>query len=431
MPKRRTSRIYSRTRGGETRYYADFRDYADVGGGREALVAKGEKLATTDEVIATALAADRLRELEGARRRKAVLGVRREGDLETFAAEHLRKKARGVKKGLMTEQWLTVAEKHLATAIDFFGASQDVASITTEDVQKYILYLEELPSGRRDETIGPGTQRKYLNSLSNLYRRAQSEGLVPPGYNPVAALMEKPTADREEAHWLEITEATLLLEAARTYRPKREDIAQPAIYPLLATFLLTGGRETEVYGLDLEDVSFDRKIIHIRPNRWRRLKTKTSRRIVPLWPQLEEILREYVFGGGAPRTGLLFPSTRRSKKGKEEDARKGKETVRMITDIRKTLDALAARIGYQGREIRTKAFRHTYCATRLQTIERGYPVSPWTVAKEMGHGGRELVDRIYGHIGEIRHRSETVEYRVEQHMEAIGEMVADLRAGAL
>ena len=30
------SRIYKRTRNGVTRYYGDFRDYADVGGRREA-----------------------------------------------------------------------------------------------------------------------------------------------------------------------------------------------------------------------------------------------------------------------------------------------------------------------------------------------------------------------------------------------------------
>ena len=42
------SRIYWRDRGGTNRAYADLRDYADAGGGREALVAPGEKLATAD-----------------------------------------------------------------------------------------------------------------------------------------------------------------------------------------------------------------------------------------------------------------------------------------------------------------------------------------------------------------------------------------------
>ena len=70
-------------------------------------------------------------------------------------------------------------------------------------------------------------------------------------------------------------------------------------------------------------------------------------------------------------------------------------------------------------EIRTKRFRHTYCAAALQLLDRGAPVSPWTVAKWMGHGGRSLVDRIYGHLGDLRHRSEVVEFRVEQDSEAL------------
>jgi hypothetical protein len=44
-------------------------------------------------------------------------------------------------------------------------------------------------------------------------------------------------------------------------------------------------------------------------------------------------------------------------------------------------------------------------------------VSVYTVARELGHGGESLVRRIYGHLGDVRHRSEEVEYRVEQHAE--------------
>jgi len=63
-------------------------------------------------------------------------------------------------------------------------------------------------------------------------------------------------------------------------------------------------------------------------------------------------------------------------------------------------------------------FRHTYCAARLQTLDQGAPVSPWTVGRELGHGGHSLVNRVYGHLGEVRHRSEQVEYRIE-HFERI------------
>lgn len=71
-------------------------------------------------------------------------------------------------------------------------------------------------------------------------------------------------------------------------------------------------------------------------------------------------------------------------------------------------------------------FRHTYCATRLQTIDRGAPVSVYTVARELGHGRRALVNQIYGHLGNVRHRSETVEYRIEQHLDLLGDRLQRL-----
>ena len=64
--------------------------------------------------------------------------------------------------------------------------------------------------------------------------------------------------------------------------------------PLLATFLLTGGRKSELLGLEVDDVSFRLNKVFLRPNLWRRLKTKGSKRTVPLWPQLKSILEGYV-----------------------------------------------------------------------------------------------------------------------------------------
>src|SRR5207302_1593240 len=135
------------------------------------------------------------------------------------------------------------------------------------------------------------------------------------------------------------------------------------------------------------------------PNSWRRLKTATSFRSVPLWPQLEAILRAYLFGGDRPPARLLFPSTAT-----------GEE--RMLVELRKLLDAVAARAGWKPGELRSKMFRHSYTAARLQTLDAGAPVSAYTVSRELGHGGDSLVKRIYGHLGTVRHRAEVVEYRV-------------------
>jgi integrase len=48
-------------------------------------------------------------------------------------------------------------------------------------------------------------------------------------------------------------------------------------YPLLAMYLLTGGRKSEVLGLEVDDVSFRLGKVFFRPNDHRRLKTRTSK----------------------------------------------------------------------------------------------------------------------------------------------------------
>ncbi|HEY7504632.1 MAG TPA: hypothetical protein VH700_11070 [Gemmatimonadales bacterium] len=120
--------------------------------------------------------------------------------------------------------------------------------------------------------------------------------------------MAKPARNQ----YLEVHDAALLLEAARSLPPPATNpdaLSTTYAHALVATYLLTGGRHDEVLGLELGDVSFDRRRITFRPNRWRRLKNQQSRRNVPPWPQLEAILREYVFGVRVLQPGtLLFPS---------------------------------------------------------------------------------------------------------------------------
>ncbi len=91
----------------------------------------------------------------------------------------------------------------------------------------------------------------------------------------------------------------------------------------------------------------------------------------------------------------------------------------MLVDVRKLVDRIAIRAGWKDGELTTRVFRHTWTAARLQTLDRGAPVSLYTVARELGHGSEEMVRRVYAHLGTIRHRSEVVEFRIEQHLEAL------------
>ena len=100
---------------------------------------------------------------------------------------------------------------------------------------------------------------------------------------------------------------------------------------------------------------------------------------------------------------------------------------RPLSDIHKLLDRVAKRAGLGAGELRSKAFRHSYCAARLQTLDRGAPVSLYTVSRELGHGSEEMVRHVYAHLGDVRHRSEVVEYRVEQHLDRLGDRLQRLR----
>ena len=406
--------IYFRDQGGARRAYADLRAYADVGGKREPLIEPGARLATTDPATAQVLLARRLEALEVARRDRTIRGLIAKAQLAAFAAMHLVAKK---ESGRFTDQHLAAVEMCLKRAVNFFGADRDLASITVGDVRRFTAELQKLPNGRGGQ-MSAANVRHHLNSMSNLYRRARAERVVPSGYDPVGDFDEKPVPARREAKWLEIPEAALLLEAARTLpsgsASRGGRAPAPYAHALVATFLLTGGRPSEVLGLEVEDVSFDRKTITFRPNSWRRLKTAQSHRSVPLWPQLEEVLRPYVFSIDRPPSTLLFPSFRT-----------GKE--RMLTDARKLLDAVGARVGHRPRDLNLYAFRHTYTAARLQTVDGGAPVSVFTVARELGHGGEAMVRNVYGHLGQVRHRAEMVEYRIEQHEAKLEARLAALR----
>ena len=237
----------------------------------------------------------------------------------------------------ITARWVGESRHKLERAVAFFGKERVLPSIGRKDLLAWIERLRQ--------TMSEGTARHHINALSSLYQRAVAEELV--GANPVARLMakEKPKGHAEEAKWLEVPEAALLLETAKEYHPKRDDMGMPFAYPLIATLLLTGGRLREVLGLEAEDVNMKRKTVTFRPNAWRRLKTKKSARTVRLWPQLQQILLDYWpqrrrMGAGT----LLFPSFRTKHEA-------------MLTDVRKLLDAVAKQAGWKKGEITPKMFR--------------------------------------------------------------------------
>jgi len=65
-------------------------------------------------------------------------------------------------------------------------------------------------------------------------------------------------------------------------------------------------------------------------------------------------------------------------------------------------------------------------APTLPHYERCLPLTNQRRAR-LGHGGEALVKRVYGHLGEVRHSSEVIEYRVKQHRKKLLEKLRHLR----
>jgi integrase len=415
MKRKQNIPVYQRENG---RYYGDLRGYRDVLNGQTgrhmALVAPGEKVATRDRAVALKIASEMVLNLEAKRRNHALTGHLEQCTLGEFAGRYLVLKKRD---GRVNDELLVWAERvALPRALSFFGAGRPLSQISVTDIRRWSEWLATQVGARR-RSLSPQTVRHHLNLLSNLYRYAQQEAVVSGTFNPVRQLVAKPIGTRHEARWLEVTEAGRLLEAAAECYGARASGADGVFFPMLATLLLTGARKAEALGLELNDVDLDRLIIRIRPNQWRTLKTRTSNRTVPIWPQLAEILGGYLKCRGADSsrsTALVF-------------ATMGVHGETMITDFRKVLDRTARRAGLS-ESVTAKMFRHTYCAARLQTLDNGAPVSPFTVARELGHGGDSMVKAVYGHLGTVRHRSDVVEYRPPQQPAVPADMVRVVHA---
>jgi hypothetical protein len=352
-PRKRKSRVYWREQGGTRRAWFDGRDYRDVGGVREPLVAPGERFATTDSDVAGKLAAERLAELETARRRRAFHGGRAvESRLAAFARLHLIAKK---KAGKVTDTWLASAQLLLERAVVYFGAERELDTIRVSDPGLGRTFGCAKNAGGSAPQLGhhSAPSQRPLEPLSAGSRGRSGAARVQPGGRADG----EAGADAPRGQWLELHDASILLLAARALpvragtkldaeaiagiraawasgktskvalaRAHRvsnvwisrilegQDATSPIdeaslAYPLIATYLLTGGRETEVLGLELDDVSLDRRTVTFRPNTWRRLKTPGSHRVVRLWPQLAGILGPYIAWRTVQRGGrLLFPS---------------------------------------------------------------------------------------------------------------------------
>ena len=154
----------------------------------------------------------------------------------------------------------------LTTFISLAG-DRDVSEYSREDAKLFVHHLEM--KGNKTATI-----RRRINSISAIINYAYSE-LDLDKRNPFTRLFIRNEGDDVFKRGT-FTNEQLKLGYAKA-------LASGSTVKLLMPLLgETGCRLAEIVGLRLEDIDLENDLIHIRPNSARRLKNKTSERVLPL-----------------------------------------------------------------------------------------------------------------------------------------------------
>jgi integrase len=401
-PRKVAAEIVTRLKTRNGRYYLDLRD---LGKGREALIPEGQTYATKDQIVALHLAGIRLEALlrpehERYFQSQELTRTATVGELARETLVHMRQLAGEGFAGARTILRYEQALKHLFRVLD-----QDIRAdrLTLSEVKAAIRTLRQTPT-RSGASTSASSMHQIITAMQLAYDYASDEGIVLKGQNPWRALrrQDRPSLPRQSrTDFLEIYEGCAYLQGC-----KAVGHSTIPLYPLVSTYLHTGGRKTEVLGLELQDIDFRKRLVRFVSNQWRDIKDYDERS-VPLWPGLERVLRAYLPLRDSGST-LLFPGV--GHRGQPQ----------MITSYFKPMMkakwAAAALLGAElgkallSKSVNPRAFRVTYCSARLQMLDRGEPVASWTVEAEMGHNSGKMIRSVYGRIGQRRHRSAVVEY---------------------
>ena len=154
----------------------------------------------------------------------------------------------------------------LSTFLSLAG-DRDVSDYTRQDAKLFVHHLEM--KGNKTATI-----RRRINSLSAIMNYAYSE-LDLDKRNPFTRLFIRNEGD-------DIFKRGTFTNEQLKYGYAKALASGSAVKLLMPMLGETGCRLAEIVGLRSDDIDLENALINIRPNSARRLKNKTSERVLPL-----------------------------------------------------------------------------------------------------------------------------------------------------
>ena len=300
--------------------------------------------------------------------------------------------ARVVRLRLGTQNAYGAALKHLRA---HFGR-QRMVNMTPTDVAKYV-------AKKQSEGLKGWTIKGHLTVLSSVFTYA-ARHLGVTTQNPVSLLdrVERPSSDDEKAkRVLNADELDRLLSAV--------DDGHRLIFELAAE---TGCRLGEVLGLTWENVSFENQTIEFthqldRNGKRVPLKTKRSRRVLEVTPNLVAKLRKHKIGSlySAPHQ-LVFAT--RTGSGHDHRNIGGRVLARAVdrADLGPVQD-------HNGAIIQSPPtfhdLRHSHASA---LIAQGWDIEE--VSARLGHASVATTQRIYVHAFDAARRSNERRARLER-----------------
>jgi integrase len=154
----------------------------------------------------------------------------------------------------------------LSTFISLAG-DRDVSDYTRQDAKLFVHHLEM--KGNKTATI-----RRRINSLSAIMNYAYSE-LDLDKRNPFTRLFIRNEGD-------DIFKRGTFTNEQLKYGYDQALTSGSAVKLLMPLLGETGCRLAEIVGLKLDDIDLENELVHIKPNSARRLKNRSSERVLPL-----------------------------------------------------------------------------------------------------------------------------------------------------